>query len=68
MAAMKPALLVAETLAILCPHCNEPQPAPDNGSDAWMPAQVKAAEGKRTCVSCDEPFRLSAQSRVQVLP
>ncbi|MFA5943222.1 MAG: hypothetical protein WC876_02010 [Candidatus Thermoplasmatota archaeon] len=64
--AKRNAIIRAETVAVTCPYCGEPQPAPDNGSDAWMPKQVVDAAGNRTCVSCDAEFTLMPQSRVGV--
>lgn len=63
---MKSAQLLVSTVAVLCPHCSAEQPAPDNGSDLWTPDQIHANEGKRTCVSCDEPFRLAIFGTIQV--
>ena len=63
----RPAIIVAATVEVQCPHCGEPQPSPDNGSHVWMPGQVVTAQGKKTCVSCDEEFQLNAQSRVSVV-
>jgi hypothetical protein len=60
------AIISAFSLEVSCPHCGEPQPAPDNGSEMWMPSQVVAAQGPRTCVACDEAFVIHAQSRVSV--
>ncbi len=66
--ALRPAIITAVSLNVCCPYCGEPQPAPDNGSDAWMPSQVdpEAAKGSRTCVSCDKTFRIDIQTRVSV--
>ena len=66
MAALRQATIVAATVEVFCPHCGEPQPSPDNGSHAWMPSQVVVAQGKKVCVSCDEPFQLNEQNRVMV--
>lgn len=59
------AVLIVETFSVCCPHCGEPQPAPDNESDAWMPDQLGANTGKRNCVSCDEPFHIASQKSAQ---
>lgn len=66
--ARRPAIIQALTLSVCCPFCGEPQPAQDNGSDAWMPHQVEteAGKGPRQCVSCDRSFRINMQSRVSV--
>ena len=63
---MKRAVLVASAIEIRCPHCGEPQPSPDNGSDMWLPFQVEAFQGVRKCVSCDKPFDIQAMSKIQV--
>lgn len=59
------AIIVAGTVEVRCPWCGEPQPSPDD-SDFWVPSQVITHEGDRVCVSCDEPFRLLAQSRATI--
>lgn len=66
MARTKTAILTAAAIEVACPHCGEPQPAPDNDSHMWLPPQVTASQGARTCVACDEKFVLNAQSRVGV--
>jgi hypothetical protein len=60
------ARIVAVAVEVRCPYCAEPQPSPDNGYYMWDPSQVSAAQGPRTCISCDEPFTIHAQSRVSV--
>ena len=64
--ARRNAIITAATVEVGCPHCGEPQPSPVTGSHLWLPAEVAKEEGPRTCVSCDETFRLHAQSRVTV--
>lgn len=66
MGKLRSAVLYASTVAVCCPHCSAEQPAPDNGSDLWTPEQIHQNEGKRTCVSCDEPFRIAIFGNVQV--
>jgi transposase-like protein len=64
---MRSALITAVTVEVNCPHCGEPQPAPDNGSHVWVPSQVSKADGARhECVSCDKTFVIHAQRRVAV--
>lgn len=61
----KQAQIVVFMVEVLCPHCGEAQPNPDNGGFPWTPAELKQhAGGKRECVSCDEPFLLFNQSKV----
>lgn len=62
------AAIVAATVEVLCPHCAEPQPNPDNGGYPWTPEEVSAEQGAKVCVSCDEPFRLVAQSHALINP
>lgn len=61
----KRAVLTAAAVNVTCPRCGAEYPSSDNGSDMWLPGQVLAANGKDlTCVSCDEPFRVSFENRV----
>lgn len=63
------ARLSVETLAVCCPHCGEPFPAPDNGADPWTPQQVREACGKAlVCVACDESFRVHAEGKIAMPP
>lgn len=67
--ATKTAQLVAWTVMVECPHCGEPQPAPDNGSDSWMPplvAQAAAAKAERACVACERPFRIVMRRQARI--
>lgn len=53
------AVLEAEAVNVLCPHCSEPQPDPEAGSHMWTKSQVTAKDGALlTCVSCDGRFKL----------
>jgi hypothetical protein len=58
--------VLAETLAVLCPHCGAEQPAPENGSDLWTPDELFKHQGKRECVSCDEPIVVTFFPHAQV--
>jgi hypothetical protein len=62
----RPAILVAVTVEVQCPHCGDPQPSPNNGSHLWTTTEVSESQGPKECVACDEPFTLHAQSRVSV--
>ena len=57
------ALLIAESVAVLCPHCSEPQPD-GTGSELWTPESFIHTTAKRACVSCDEPFILAHERKV----
>ncbi len=46
----------ALAVSVICPHCRNPQPAPDNGSDMWEPAMIRAKAGRFVCSLCDEVF------------
>lgn len=55
----KRAQLIAVAIAVICPHCNEPQPDPSSGSDMWEPHQIEDRRGKPgTCSNgaCSRPF------------
>lgn len=58
------AIIVAEAVNVTCPHCGEPQPNPDDGSEQWSYSQVMASRAKRNCTSCDEPFEITMQNKV----
>ena len=63
----KVALVIAQTVAVICPACGEPQPDPDNGSDVWEPDQLKKVSGtKRPCVSCGVEMYVHAHSKTPV--
>lgn len=65
----RPAQIIAVSLSVLCPYCGEPQPSPGDGSDIWLPQEVKkeAVENpKHICVSCDCIFPIHEQNKVTV--
>jgi hypothetical protein len=65
---MRNAQIIAATIEICCPHCGEPLPSPDNGSDAWLPKDIPTDEQKAyTCNSCEEQFRVMFQNKAQVI-
>lgn len=49
--------VIAEAVAVICPFCGADQPSPD-GEDTWTPDELAAHQGKRDCVSCDEPISI----------
>ncbi len=51
----RPAQLVADAVAVLCPYCGEPQPNPTDGSEQWEKIHFKAygESSAKTCTSCD---------------
>lgn len=79
--AIRRAQLVAEAVAVLCPHCGTPQPNPQDGSEQWTSENFKKlatatlrspishrrvpASLQRTCVSCDEPMYVFSDTKVQ---
>lgn len=68
MARKRLAQIVAGTLLVLCPHCSEPQPDPENGSDMWTPEEVRDVDpASRPCVACDEPMLIAATTKAQVI-
>ena len=60
----KTAKLEAEAVKVLCPHCEEPQGVPGNGSHLWLPEDVERCQGTQVCDSCGERFTLQARKRV----
>jgi hypothetical protein len=57
----KNALLFAQSLEVVCPHCEGSQPDPEMGFYLWTVEQVLGLsdeERKHTCVECDEPMRI----------
>lgn len=71
MSRRRTAIITAFTVEVSCPHCGESLPSP-TGSFFWELREVAEAatvdKGDRTCDSCDEPLRISYQSRVSCDP
>jgi hypothetical protein len=68
---VRQARIVAFTVEVCCPDCGAAQPNPDNGAFPWTLDEVRAESLKqpvRTCVECDEQFKLLPQSRVSIDP
>lgn len=61
--ATKQAILVAEAVCVLCPHCLAAQPSPC-GSGMWTTDDFKKKHGTVTCVSCDEQIRIEHHRKV----
>ena len=58
------AQLVAEAVAVLCPFCEEVQPA-YGGSEFWTQEDFARVKGPvRKCVSCEERILISSDSKV----
>lgn len=64
MAAIKRAQLVADAVAVLCPHCAEPQPNKEDGSEQWTAENFAKIQGRWKCVACDEQFLIAVESKV----
>lgn len=64
---IKRAQLVADAVAVLCPFCAEPQPNKQDGSEQWTVENFRLLQGSWTCVSCDERFMVSCDTKVQFL-
>lgn len=65
------AILEAEQVKVLCPHCGEEQPNPWTGDSNWLPWQVRsrakqADGGKTVCTACDEPVWIAPQPKAAV--
>ncbi len=66
---MKRAIVSAAALEVVCPHCTEAQPNPEDGSHMWSHSQLRAAYDKnciRTCISCGKEFTLHTPRTVEV--
>ena len=60
---MPSAILEAEAVRVLCPHCQEPQGVPGNGSQMWLPEDIERCLGKRglsqqVCDHCGRKYTL----------
>jgi hypothetical protein len=60
------ATITTTSILVLCPECGEPQPSPGNGSDRWLPDEMRSNHGKRQCVACDKTYRLVAVMRALI--
>lgn len=58
------AQLVAEAVAVICPHCGDTQPNPRDGSELWLPENF-GEPSKVDCRSCDQPMFVFSDSKVQ---
>lgn len=63
---MKPKrpILIAESVAVVCPECSECQPT-DDGSHLWMPDELKHA-GIRYCHNCGAKLLIELKSKVNL--
>lgn len=65
---IRPAQLVADAVAVLCPYCGEPQPNPKDGSDLWEQSHFRAIakedSGKRQCAACDATMHVWSTPKV----
>ncbi len=61
-------VLVAVTIEVQCPYCGAAQPAP-GGSEFCEPSEARELcdGGVASCVSCDEPIRMTWHDKVQVV-
>ena len=59
------ATIIAEAVAVACPHCGEYQPAP-GGSEFVTIEELERMTGRRHCVSCDKPMQIGAHSRAVI--
>jgi endogenous inhibitor of DNA gyrase (YacG/DUF329 family) len=46
------AKLYVDLLSVICPHCGEPLPNPDNGAAGWTPGEVETAARTNAMVDC----------------
>ncbi len=63
----KVAIIIAESICVICPHCSEAQPNPVDGSEQWDADQLrKYAETKKSCCACGEPMIIRYTSKALV--
>lgn len=68
------ALIAAASLEVVCRDCGECQPnqqPASDGSTIWTIEQVAKASADGlvlTCVACDEPIKVMAQSKAVIMP
>lgn len=61
--AVKDAVLVATSVAVLCPHCDEPMAAPHNFSEMWTGEDFSKAAKIMECFYCHEKVRIHSGRR-----
>jgi hypothetical protein len=62
---MKRAQLMADAVAVVCPHCGEPQPNPSDGSEQWTLDDFVKAPPTKACVACDKVMLVGCDRKVQ---
>lgn len=75
---IKLASVTAIMIEVGCPHCGEPFPNPENGSDMWPVSllqhrmqtdrECSVEPLKRKCNACEQSFFLDLPSKVMVAP
>lgn len=62
--AIRTARIFAEAVSVLCPHCGEAQPAPDNGSELWTIGNFQSFRDKTvTCSHCCKEMLIAGKSK-----
>lgn len=59
---MRRAQLIAESVAVCCPYCGEPQ-LNRQGSEMWTAQDFIGAPSRIKCNSCDETMSVSHESK-----
>jgi hypothetical protein len=61
---MKRAKLITDTVVVMCPHCNNPQPNKENGSHQWMQEDFTTIAEVRKCCDCGKEYEIKYQDKV----
>lgn len=56
--------LVTDGVSVVCPHCGECQPSPDDGSHIWTAEDFPNNKLTR-CVGCEEPITILPAMKAQ---
>ena len=62
---LRPAQLMCEVVAVLCPYCGDPQPNPSDGSEQWERRHFVDANERKQCSACDEWMHVFMSRKVQ---
>lgn len=60
------AQLIAESVAVCCQACGEPQPN-STGSEMWTAEDFMHSEATRECAACDTPLIIAMDPKAQFL-
>jgi hypothetical protein len=61
---MKTAKLSADSVVVVCPHCDECLPEPQTGSLTWMRCNFDESPMTLHCFHCNKPVTVTHKKRV----